>query len=214
MLPRSLRWKADDTPPPDLADLEREGDLRIRELVRYHLEDRTDPEGFMHALTLLLEELHRRAANEGASHAGSDDDDPEAGDLIFAADRPWLDKLRDDLAHSPKLRDAAGALLIAAILARALRFLARLIASANEAWKRRQTGRIYWRLGVPKTSHCPKCPQLAAGSPYTAETLPTVPGGDTPCQQFCYCHLEDEYGRPAFRRRRPDPATPSDAPRR
>jgi hypothetical protein len=50
---------------------------------------------------------------------------------------------------------------------------------------------IYWVLGAPQTKHCDVCPIYHDGSPYTWESLPTVPrGGDTPCLWKCYCHLE------------------------
>lgn len=53
---------------------------------------------------------------------------------------------------------------------------------------------IWWELGIPMTDHCQDCPDLAAGSPYTAETLPTFPGaGDTDCLSSCYCVLTYEY---------------------
>lgn len=48
---------------------------------------------------------------------------------------------------------------------------------------------IQWRLGICK--HCRDCPNLAAGSPYTFETLPTFPGaGATACGARCRCWLE------------------------
>lgn len=53
---------------------------------------------------------------------------------------------------------------------------------------------IWWELGIPMTDHCFSCPELAAGSPYTPETLPTFPGaGDTECLTNCYCSLTYEF---------------------
>jgi len=50
---------------------------------------------------------------------------------------------------------------------------------------------IYWELGLPITEHCDDCPDLAANSPYTAETLPCFPGdGNTTCMTNCYCSLQ------------------------
>ncbi|MFN3200037.1 MAG: hypothetical protein ACE366_16695 [Bradymonadia bacterium] len=49
--------------------------------------------------------------------------------------------------------------------------------------------RIYWRLGA--CEHCDDCPALAISSPYTQETLPTVPrSGETQCRTNCCCYLE------------------------
>jgi len=48
---------------------------------------------------------------------------------------------------------------------------------------------IWWRLG--STDHCTDCPVLAVSSPYTANTLPCLPGdGTTECHSNCACHLE------------------------
>ena len=48
---------------------------------------------------------------------------------------------------------------------------------------------IYWTLHPAE--HCVNCLELAAGSPYTKETLPTFPKrGDTQCLTNCKCTLE------------------------
>lgn len=55
------------------------------------------------------------------------------------------------------------------------------------------TAEFTWRLGAK--DHCPDCPDLAAGSPYTKATLYTTPGaGDTPCLGYCDCDLERDDG--------------------
>lgn len=47
-----------------------------------------------------------------------------------------------------------------------------------------------WILG-PEGDNCEDCPILAAGGPYTKETLYTTPGaGDTPCLGYCNCELK------------------------
>lgn len=47
-----------------------------------------------------------------------------------------------------------------------------------------------WELGSVATRHCEDCVELAANSPYTKETLPTVPrAGDTRCLFRCHCSL-------------------------
>ena len=57
-------------------------------------------------------------------------------------------------------------------------------------WSLTRPGLIEWRLHPAE--HCGDCVELAAGSPYTAETLPTEPGaGDTQCRGNCNCTLED-----------------------
>lgn len=48
---------------------------------------------------------------------------------------------------------------------------------------------IYWRL--TDAEHCPTCIDLANGSPYTPDTLPTTPRkGETQCLTNCKCFLE------------------------
>ena len=47
-----------------------------------------------------------------------------------------------------------------------------------------------WQLGSVLTEHCDDCIELASNSPYTKETLPTVPrAGDTRCLWNCHCEL-------------------------
>ena len=52
--------------------------------------------------------------------------------------------------------------------------------------------KIIWHLRDSK--HCNDCIKLAAGSPYTKTTLPTVPrSGDSRCLSNCKCFLEFKY---------------------
>lgn len=53
---------------------------------------------------------------------------------------------------------------------------------------------IYWNLWPP-AQHCIDCPGIAAGSPYTKDTLPTLPGHDVACMRNCKCFLT--FGLPA-----------------
>ena len=49
---------------------------------------------------------------------------------------------------------------------------------------------IHWEMGMPFGPHCGDCEDIAARSPYTSKTLPTVPrAGDTACRHNCYCTL-------------------------
>jgi len=49
---------------------------------------------------------------------------------------------------------------------------------------------IHWRVN-PELENCPACLKLAAGGPYTKDTLPTTPrAGATPCKFNCGCELE------------------------
>lgn len=53
---------------------------------------------------------------------------------------------------------------------------------------------IYWvmdKLSGRRSPHCEDCIMIAAGNPYSWQTLPTTPrAGDTQCLFRCYCGLE------------------------
>jgi hypothetical protein len=54
----------------------------------------------------------------------------------------------------------------------------------------KSTGLIDWILGAFDERNCNLCPQYAANSPYTKETLPARPAdGTTPCKGRCRCTL-------------------------
>lgn len=57
-----------------------------------------------------------------------------------------------------------------------------------------ETTLIWWNLWPP-AHHCWRCPEIAAGSPYTKRILPTLPGHDVPCMRRCKCFLT--FGLPA-----------------
>lgn len=49
-------------------------------------------------------------------------------------------------------------------------------------------GLLDWVLGSEKS--CPRCPIIAAGSPYTKASLPAIPcDGSTPCLTNCKCSI-------------------------
>jgi hypothetical protein len=51
----------------------------------------------------------------------------------------------------------------------------------------RSDGLLDWN-DVPDDRECDVCPQIAAGGPYTKETIPSSPGdGKTPCKGRCRC---------------------------
>jgi hypothetical protein len=51
----------------------------------------------------------------------------------------------------------------------------------------RSDGLLDWN-DVPDDRECDVCPQIAAGGPYTRETIPSSPGdGKTPCRGRCRC---------------------------
>ncbi len=61
---------------------------------------------------------------------------------------------------------------------------------------------IWWRLGSAR--HCVDCPLLAANSPYTQETLPTMPrAGSCQCRTNCKCFLEFKTATGVYARDKP-----------
>ncbi|MEW5875812.1 MAG: hypothetical protein AB1752_11615 [Candidatus Zixiibacteriota bacterium] len=74
------------------------------------------------------------------------------------------------------------------------------LAADSASWQGFQIGRldvieqgemsINWVL-EPGAEHCPTCLAYAAGSPYTAATLPGIPAqANTECNGSCRCNLE------------------------
>ena len=79
----------------------------------------------------------------------------------------------------------------AAVAHRAAMYADALLGTANQAWAEMHEAetQIQWLLG--SGDNCADCPDIAAGSPYTRDTLPTYPGaGDTACRGNCMCTLE------------------------
>jgi len=75
-----------------------------------------------------------------------------------------------------------------------------IVGAANEGWR---TGLapdvlITWH-DTGDSGECNDCVRLAAGSPYTVDTLPTIPGaGETQCYENCRCYLETDGGQTSF----------------
>jgi hypothetical protein len=93
------------------------------------------------------------------------------------------------------LHEFALAIVVGLSLALALsRIIMYAIGSQQSFWwmyanSRGKTAQIRWVLHPAE--HCDSCLALAAGSPYTVATLPTVPGaGATDCLSYCKCGLE------------------------
>lgn len=73
---------------------------------------------------------------------------------------------------------------------RILLYCLRLRATALEAWLYSQPPSAMIEWSLHPAQHCPDCEEMAAGNPYSAAMLPTVPGaGDTRCLSQCACSL-------------------------
>lgn len=99
--------------------------------------------------------------------------------------------LRDEYGFLAAFADdiAAGRVSEAQALARIRQYGRATRQSYWNEYRIASPGMVAWRLNPAE--HCPDCLALAAGSPYRADQLPTVPGaGSTRCRGNCKCTLE------------------------
>lgn len=183
--------------------LRSETEAKLRALVTSLVAGTLTPAEFGTAFLTILEDAHAQAGYLGRQLAGVDDpfgdDDTAFGQVQAAAEDAFLQSFVADL-EAGRYRNGDGELSEKAIAARAAMYAYALLGSANEAWVMSlppTTTLIYWHLG--DSEHCPDCPDLETGSPYTPETLPTYPGaGDTECGGRCRCWLSSGSGYTGF----------------
>ncbi len=162
-----------------------------------------DAGAFSERMIDLMKTGHTRAAVIGRQRAGDfapeESDDAGFAELIVEGEQPFLDAFAGDL-RSGRYVDEDGTLDLAAISRRAQLYPARMTGTANETFVLASgDDEIDWVLGEPETGHCEDCPDIAAGNPYTAETLPSYPGDNsTSCLFQCRCSLERADGMTAF----------------
>lgn len=103
----------------------------------------------------------------------------------------YLQRFLDDL-QTERYRDAeSGALKGDPIKLRTDLYVQKMRGTAGEAFVHtfEAEEELEWSLGTDE-SHCEDCPQMAALSPFTKETLFSYPGdGQTECLSRCLCHL-------------------------
>jgi hypothetical protein len=180
-------------------DLRTGTEAELRALVTQLVAGELTPAAFGEQFLTILQGAHAQAGYLGRQLAGVLDpfgeDDTAFGVAQAAAEAAFLNGFVADL-EAGRYRNAAGELSEKAIAARAAMYAYSLLGSVNEAWVMTmppETTLIYWHLG--DSEHCPDCPDLETGSPYTPESLPTVPGaGDTECGGRCRCWLSTGSG--------------------
>lgn len=158
-----------------------------------------DADQFEGIVLWLLQRGHEQAAQYGRHLAGdfssADELDREFAQHIIDSEKPYLAAFVQDIKdgrYNVTTPDGRATLDEEKIAARSGMYAGRMAGTANEAWVRAADPDtlIYWVLGANE-DHCAACPELASGSPYTAENLPTYPGAnETPCLFHCKCHLE------------------------
>ena len=173
----------------------------------HYTEDLTDIDQWqLHVLGSLVP-AHQQAAVLGRQRAGATQ--PQGyDDLAFAqgvvnTQVPFLEKFAAALkSGDPRYVDEEGNLLVDAINARLAKYAERVVGTANEAFVLASPPNSKWIWNLMMgANHCDDCPPLAAGSPYTAYTLPSVPGdGATQCNVLCACELIRSDGVAGFSR--------------
>ena len=164
------------------------------------------------AMIDVLSDAHRDAAAVGRRRTADEhiatDDDRVLADRVIEGERSFVNAFMDDIRSGRYWDAAEERIVFAAIFVRALLYLARLAGTANEAYvKASGDGETWTWILDPEAEHCESesgecldCPTLAAGGPYTAETLPTYPGaGDTECLLGCRCAIVRSDGRSGFK---------------
>lgn len=167
------------------------------------LAEEDDPRAFGGRVLDTLTEAHTDAVVLGRGHAGDraplEDDDRRFAQTIVDSETEYLVGFVDDLQDG-RYTNENGELDREAIERRLHLYSNRLVGTANEALVLASDLDAMWEwiLGV-EASHCTDCPEIAAGSPYKAEDLPTTPGQNvTRCLHNCRCQLRRSDGLEAF----------------
>lgn len=149
-------------------------------------------------LTEILTDAHSHAAYLGRRLAGVRNPfgsgDVRFGRSVMLGQTRYLAGLVNDLANEKYEADSG------ALANRITLYVKRLRGTSEEAWAVALPGAtlIYWVLGENE-NHCPECRDLAAGSPYRADSITTTPGsGQTSCLSACRCHLRTTNGEVCF----------------
>lgn len=155
------------------------------------------PKEFGSRMAALLEDRHALAVVIGRNHAGDraplEEDDRRFAEMVVNGESEFLQGFVEDLQAGRYEGKAEAA------QTRAQAYAGRLTGSANEAAALTSDPEteIHWHLHAGES--CPDCVRIAAGSPYTPETIPTWPGmNQTQCVFNCRCSTEMA-GKPAFR---------------
>jgi hypothetical protein len=174
----------------------------VRDLVFRHVAGILDQDGFSDEFRRVLIRGHAQAGYLGRRRAGDhapyDQDDTEFGRMIAAEQQEFLAGFVEDLAGG-RYEGEDGRPQAEPILRRAVLYVERMRGSANEAFRLASLPeeQIEWRLGG--SDHCDSCLGMAAGSPYTVETLRSAPrDGSQICLMNCRCGLIRDDGVTAF----------------
>ena len=195
------------TPSQALAQLTDIGKTGIDHLVDGWASGLLTGEAFADRLGVLLEEGHALAVVIGRHHAGDkapmEEDDKTFAQTVMDDEANYLSFFSSEIA-SGKYGTAEEDPKKEELRRRAYLYLGRYRGTANEAFVLASPADSQWNWVLSETEaevHCPDCPELADGSPYTTETLPTYPGAnDTSCLFACLCEIKRSDGQAGFPR--------------
>jgi hypothetical protein len=158
------------------------------------------PDSFGDLFSMNLQDWHARAAYYGRRKAGDrtpfGDNDTHFGRLVMVQEKDFLDQFVTDIYSGTYGALGSSNYKAEEVARRAKMYVSRLIGTAYEAWRLTAdpSTEVEWVVN-PDAKHCERCLEIAAGSPYTLETLPTVPRiGHTPCLSNCDCELQTKEG--------------------
>lgn len=146
----------------------------------------------------LLFESHARASVIGRNISGDltpmTAEDRLLASLVVDGEKRFLNKFINDI-RSGKYTLEDGALHVIPIERRAVLYTTKLRGTMHESFVNvSKTGSTFDWILIAE-DNCSDCPRIAAGSPYTAATLPTYPGnGETECITNCKCVLMRDDG--------------------
>lgn len=170
-----------------------------------------DPDKFARLATESLRKIHSRAATLGrlrAKNSVSSGEASEAPENVGAIEPNEADELagsvnaESQLEFLEKLANQieSGQLSDKQIAQRIRGFAQRIVGTANESWKNNLPSdtQLTWNDTGDK-SECEDCYELGDGSPWTPETIPTMPGmRATQCNSECRCYVTTDTGASSF----------------
>ena len=163
-------------------------------------------DAFSKIILAILRSSHAYAAMYGRRLTGDDaplnDEDWAYADLVMEGQREFFDNFikqlrdRDPRYVGTSQVDGSPLYKLKPIMSRLDLYLRRTVGTANEVFvSASPDDALFWWVLGENEDHCSDCPDLAAGSPYTKESLPTVPGAaETICQLGCLCSVVREDG--------------------
>lgn len=162
------------------------------------------PQDFAEQVHAVLQEGHTQAWVLGRQLGGDTRPGHEFDRLIARAtsdtEADYLHGFLSDIA-SGRYRLDDGSQNELAILARSKLYVLRMRGTANESFVEASPTDSEWTWHLGPEEHCPDCPELAALSPYTKDTLFSFPGdGGSACLGNCNCWLARDDGVRGFKR--------------